>query len=300
MPRPWFKFYPADYLLDARVDALSLEAQGILVRLWCLCARDGGIPDDRKVVARRAGIQPKTLGKYWDDLRCYFRLESTDQSGDQSADHPGINREIQTGLLVSDRMIRENSEYMQICEKRRTSGSKGGRARQANAIAKGVAKPKQSEAEAEAEAEKSITPLAPQGEPAKPPAPASPVLMEVPCKGVGPKTWPLTEAKVTEWQAAYPGIDAKAELRKAVQWLRDNPAHGKTHRGMSAFFGRWLSKAQDRSSPGLKLQSHSPAHRARTDAEYLRLNPDKPAAPAPTPEESDVREGRQGLLKLLM
>lgn len=120
--------------------------------------------------------------------------------------------------------------------------------------------------------------------PDKPDAPPpSPVLYQVPCAGSGAKTWPLTQAKMDEWVEAFPGVDVPAELRKAIQWLKDNPNRSKTARGMPAFFGRWLGNAQDR-NPGSKHHptgaphvSRSPAHRAEVDAAYADAIAQRPA-----------------------
>lgn len=103
------------------------------------------------------------------------------------------------------------------------------------------------EKEREKERERIDPPPGDSAEPGPPAsAPPSPVLVEVPCKGTGAKTWALTQAKLDEWIAAFPGVDVKAEIRKAIQWLRDNPTRGKTARGMPAFFGSWLSREQNR------------------------------------------------------
>lgn len=99
---------------------------------------------------------------------------------------------------------------------------------------------------------------------------ASPVIYQVPCKGLGPKAWPLTQAKMDEWAEAFPGVDLKSELRKSIQWLKDNPTKGKTARGMPAYFGRWLSNAQDR-NPGTGATSGTnQRHRFSQRDEALR------------------------------
>jgi uncharacterized protein YdaU (DUF1376 family) len=96
---PWFKFFASDYLLDEGVDALPLEAQGILVRLWCLAWRDQLLKDDPDTLARRAMVDPKAMRKHWAGLRAFFR-------------------ETPEGL-VSDRMERERSESRGVSESRR-------------------------------------------------------------------------------------------------------------------------------------------------------------------------------------
>lgn len=44
--QPWFKFWSTDYLCDPDVDKLPLDAQGLLVRMWCVCNLQGFVPDD--------------------------------------------------------------------------------------------------------------------------------------------------------------------------------------------------------------------------------------------------------------
>lgn len=104
-------------------------------------------------------------------------------------------------------------------------------------------------------------------EPVKP-SPGSPALYEVACVGTGAKKWPLTQEKLDEWVQAFPGVDVKLELRKAIQWLKDNPSKAKTYRGLPAFFGRWLSTAQDKPKNGAP-KIHAPSHRASADQSLL-------------------------------
>lgn len=68
---------------------------------------------------------------------------------------------------------------------------------------------------------------------------------EFPCDGPM-KTWGLTSAKLAEYVETYTGIDVEAEIRKALQWCRDNPAKRKTARGMPAFLTNWLNSATNR------------------------------------------------------
>jgi hypothetical protein len=70
--------------------------------------------------------------------------------------------------------------------------------------------------------------------------------MVFPCVGQGPAEWSLSRAKLAEYAESYPGLDVLAEIRKALQWVRDNPTKRKTHGGMPKFLGGWLSRANDR------------------------------------------------------
>jgi len=142
-------------------------------------------------------------------------------------------------------MLEDEKKYQAKVEKLRLNGAKGGRP--GKAIALVPEKQKHQEPQPQPQKDKEGTKVPSCSVPAKAdPKPTSPVLYEVPCSGAGPKSWPLTQAKLDEWTAAFPGVEVKSELRKACQWLRDNPAKTKTHRGMPAFFGRWLGNAQDR------------------------------------------------------
>lgn len=75
--------------------------------------------------------------------------------------------------------------------------------------------------------------------------PSSPIVMSFACTGKV-KEWHLTEAKVAEWQEAFPGVNVLEECRKAKCWEDDNPSKRKTAKGHSSFLNRWLSKTQDR------------------------------------------------------
>lgn len=52
MSSPAFQFYPADYLSDARVQALSIEGEGCYIRLMCYCWREGSVPNDRAAIVK--------------------------------------------------------------------------------------------------------------------------------------------------------------------------------------------------------------------------------------------------------
>jgi hypothetical protein len=111
----------------------------------------------------------------------------------------------------------------------------------------------------------------------------SPVVMLVPCKGVGSSTWPLTQAKMDEWKAAFPGVNLTSEIRIAVQWLRDNPARGKTYSGMASFFCRWLSKEQNRSHPSQGALNATPSYRSSDSQRSVDLAREHQERVAATP-----------------
>jgi hypothetical protein len=75
--------------------------------------------------------------------------------------------------------------------------------------------------------------------------PASKVVMRFPTTGKGPKEWSLTAEKLAEYVEAFPALDVRGEIRRALQWILDNPTRKKTAKGMPAYLTRWLGKAQN-------------------------------------------------------
>lgn len=69
---PWWKFFAADYLMDPGVDALPLEAQGILVRMWCVMWIEGEIPDDPAQIARKCRIEHLHVQMHMQKLCKFF------------------------------------------------------------------------------------------------------------------------------------------------------------------------------------------------------------------------------------
>ena len=52
---PAFQFYPQDYLSSARVAEMTLEEEGVYLRLLCYCWSSGSIPADPERCAKLAG-----------------------------------------------------------------------------------------------------------------------------------------------------------------------------------------------------------------------------------------------------
>ena len=97
------------------------------------------------------------------------------------------------------------------------------------------------------------------------------------------KTWQLPKAKLNEYKTTYPDIDIEAELRKASQWLIDNPTKRKTAKGMTRYLGGWLSRAkpsQPEEHRGNKPRVFTQAEEEKFFDEFVRKN-------APTAEQAD-------------
>ena len=87
-----------------------------------------------------------------------------------------------------------------------------------------------------------------------------------PTTGKGPQQWQLSQAKLDEYLAAYPGLDVLAEMRKARQWCRDEARKRKTHAGMLGFLTNWLNKAQN---SGRSATAAGATGREKVKAEFL-------------------------------
>jgi uncharacterized protein YdaU (DUF1376 family) len=71
---PWFKFFASDYLLDPKVDAIPREAEGLLVRMWCLCHREGSCPVDPETIARKTLCTLQYVLRYKPICDRFFQL----------------------------------------------------------------------------------------------------------------------------------------------------------------------------------------------------------------------------------
>jgi len=62
--------------------------------------------------------------------------------------------------------------------------------------------------------------------------------------------WYLPQEKLDQYKGTFPNLDIEAELRKAAQWLLDNPTQQKTARGMTRYVGGWLGRAKPEPNRG--------------------------------------------------
>jgi uncharacterized protein YdaU (DUF1376 family) len=72
MIAPWFKFFAGDYLNDPDVDDLSLEAQGILVRMWSALWMYGSLPSDVEEMARKCKVRVAPMHMHLHNLLQFF------------------------------------------------------------------------------------------------------------------------------------------------------------------------------------------------------------------------------------
>lgn len=102
----------------------------------------------------------------------------------------------------------------------------------------------------------------------EPPIVSAPAFLEFPITGSkDAKPWALVESLVVEFEGLFPGLDVRAEMRKALAWVTFNPGRRKTARGMPRFLSEWLIRSQDRGG------ARAPTPPARSNAgppEYTR------------------------------
>jgi hypothetical protein len=110
------------------------------------------------------------------------------------------------------------------------------------------------------------------------------VAVVLPCVGKGANRWPVTEAMLAEWAAAYPGLDARLEAERMRLWLEANPSRRKTFRGMGSFALAWLARSQNTPRSGLHPPGRAAPRTSRTqdaDAAFQRQLDDLPLCGAP-------------------
>lgn len=57
------------------------------------------------------------------------------------------------------------------------------------------------------------------------------------------------DVDVQQWQALYPAVDVRQELRNMKGWLLGNPKLRKTKTGINRFINSWMSRAQNEAKP---------------------------------------------------
>jgi hypothetical protein len=72
--------------------------------------------------------------------------------------------------------------------------------------------------------------------------PAATPLLTFPTIGAGPKEWYLTKSLLDEWNPLYPSLDIFAQCQRALAWVRTDPVHRKTAKGMPRFLVAWFNR----------------------------------------------------------
>ena len=93
--------------------------------------------------------------------------------------------------------------------------------------------------------------------------------------------YPVMEAQISEFQACYPAVDVRQEIRKMRAWALTHLQQRKTYGGMPKFINGWLSREQDKGvkiatqrDPPTTVLTRQGQHNLRVAEAYLeRMGP---------------------------
>lgn len=230
MSAPWLKFYPTDWRADPALRMCSLAARGLWMEMLCIMHEaspygslrvNGRTVTDRQLSALAGGEVGELLAELED---------------------AGVFSREDDGTIYSRRMQRDAEK----AARDKANGKEGGNP----SLKRGVNpkdKAQKPEARSQTDGVGSDEPTSP--EPGKP---APVVVIGLPTVSDG--DFPISEADVTEWSTAFPGVDVRQQLAAMRAWLMANPTRRKTKRGMRKFAVSWLDRRQN--------QGGAPAPRA--------------------------------------
>jgi hypothetical protein len=224
--QPWFKLWSTDYLCDPKVDALPLEAQGFLIRMWCVCNQRGSIPDDPEEIARLTQSRLQSCLLNYPLCKPFFVLREGQL----------FSRRMETEKEKS-RIARENASKRcktDLLANGYASGSPNGSTQKARRSESKKTREQESIPQAKTLA---VTASAV-------PAGDSPVFITLPLNDQTEFT--IQERQVVAWKELYPAVDVRQEIRKYKGWADANPRKRKTRRGILASVNSWLAKEQDK------------------------------------------------------
>lgn len=250
--RAWMPLHIADYLADT--GHLTATEHGAYLLLIMHYWQHGSLPAEERMIGRIAKMDAAQWAESRDVLAMLFG--------------PGWkHKRIDAELLKADEII----------EKRRSAAL--GRHLKSKASANAVhVDSKSGDTGASPLTGNQVNvgadaPTSPEAAKAAPVA-SSPTAIELPC--VSGEPFPISEADVAEWRAAFPAVDIRQQLSAARQWLIANPTRGKTKRGMRKFVVSWLDRRQNdagRNAP--PRQSTSPPRKPNVVDAYHSIAREK-------------------------
>lgn len=111
--RPYFPFYPKDWLGSASVSSMPLAAQGLYARLLAFAWLSDGLPADDEALRRLAGVERAEWRRVWPLVSSLW--------------------EARDGRLYQAKQERVRQEQTAYTEAKRKAGQKGGATRAARA-----------------------------------------------------------------------------------------------------------------------------------------------------------------------
>jgi uncharacterized protein YdaU (DUF1376 family) len=110
--------FSSDYLLDGKVDDLPLEAQAILLRMWCVCAVEGSCPSQPTEIARKIRVAADKVQEYFQKLADFFEIRDRrmlshrmeKERAKSEAARESVNHRYRTTDRTTDRITQSQSQ----------------------------------------------------------------------------------------------------------------------------------------------------------------------------------------------
>lgn len=84
-------------------------------------------------------------------------------------------------------------------------------------------------------------------------------------------TWSITEDEFQTLRDAFPALDIAQECKRALAWVKSNPANRKTAKGMMRFLNGWMARNQNRGGASKPVESFAERDaRLRREAEQAK------------------------------
>lgn len=245
---PAFQFYAADYLADEHVTLMTLEEEGVYIRLLAYCWREGSIPADTRALSRLCkGASEESILIVKDRFEVHpndpsrlthSRLNAEREKQEKWSKKNSANgkksgkarreKKLHAERSFNDRMnesrTKTNSSFSSSSSSSDTrgSGSSGSSdLAKSNGLDTSCVEPKQVRS-----------------------TPGRKVAGTIPL--VNGKNFPIYDDQVQQWVATYPAVDVRQELREIRAWCDANRTRRKTERGVLKFVNAWLAREQDK------------------------------------------------------
>ncbi len=264
----WFKFYPADWLLDPNVRSLHPHQRDAYFTLLCYQAREGSIPDDEELCRRIVGYEASIWHGFASDLPedCQALLDGAALGLAQPV-WDSIEEFFSLRINESERanpklhqIIKEYElKYREISTKRSAAGKLGGLAKAKQKPSKRQASAKQRPSKCSVDPDPDPDPdpdLNTGGEEKRATASRSPRRGAVywdPMPTWKPDHPSLETAQLkvepshlTQLVADYPDVDVPAEIRCMKNHALENPGWARVKRNWKSTLGKWLRRSDER------------------------------------------------------
>lgn len=230
-PLPYYKWHWRDYRANRRVQRMSWQAKGLYREMLDEFWAEGSLPLDHAELADICGCTAEEFENHWPEIK-------------------GCWEETQDGLANA-----KMDSMRTATDSTRVTNAKSGRA---GAIAKlANAKPTLANAE-RTSGERHIAEQSRADERREEERTLASTAIAVPAaRGKLVCTLPLNQgehevfhADVQEWEALYPAVDVRQELRSIKGWANSNPTRRKTKTGIGRFINSWMARSQNEAKPG--------------------------------------------------